>query len=491
MSTRWVAGLILLGTLALGLYGIHRSLWLDEAWVANSVRAASLGGMFRGGEWLQTSPPLFLLAARASVVLFGLSTAAFRAVPLLFALIAVTALFLAVRRASNESWAVLAAAALGFLSTAIEYFRSFKQYGGEVAAVAVVLFAAVTYLQSPKYYRWLVAAVAVAIPLAYPMAFVVPGLVLAVWGAGGFRRAAILAALAAAEFALLYWFFITPNVSPALWTYWQASLERAYGATAWAAMLFGLAVAVHLALRLLRGEHGAREWIQIVCLLPCILLVAAELTGWYPASARTRLFLRPCLLLLAAVTFDGVLARWPRVQSVLARALPVAAVALVLGGVYTQFRAHADDPFEDYAGAVDYLRAHVQPNDLLLVHASARQGFQLYAAIDGWDAPAVYGETGWPCCRRTANAPPHSATPQAVYHDLAAKVPDGFRGRVWLVYSTRPEHWNYVGLDEATLWRSHLWARGCPPGPYIELPNLGISPMDCAPAHSFAPANSP
>ena len=61
-----LATIVLLGfTLILGLYGIERSLWLDEAWVANSVHAPTLHGMFYYPNWLQTSPPLFLLLAES------------------------------------------------------------------------------------------------------------------------------------------------------------------------------------------------------------------------------------------------------------------------------------------------------------------------------------------------------------------------------------------------------------------------------------------
>ncbi len=135
---RRVAGVVLaLGVLWMGLAGIHRSLWLDEAWVANSIHANSLGEMLWGGEWLQTSPPLFLLIARAAVNVFGLSTETLRAVPLLFACIAGIAVWCASGR-----WAPLAVAAVLLPGVAVEYFGAFKQYGAEAAAVAVVLWSA-------------------------------------------------------------------------------------------------------------------------------------------------------------------------------------------------------------------------------------------------------------------------------------------------------------------------------------------------------------
>src|SRR6185369_5173490 len=106
---------VLLGfTLILGLYGIERSLWLDEAWVANSVHAPTLGGMFYYPNWLQTSPPLFLMLVRSAVGLFGLSTVVLRSVPLLLALVAVAALLGAGRRLFWRRFAVLARAILAF-----------------------------------------------------------------------------------------------------------------------------------------------------------------------------------------------------------------------------------------------------------------------------------------------------------------------------------------------------------------------------------------
>ena len=58
---------------AFRLLGLGRSIWLDEAWVANSVTAGSLAGMFRYDSWLQTSPPLFLLLVRMTVNSLGLA----------------------------------------------------------------------------------------------------------------------------------------------------------------------------------------------------------------------------------------------------------------------------------------------------------------------------------------------------------------------------------------------------------------------------------
>src|SRR5579883_1739266 len=78
----WLAAAaLLIAVVALGMYGMGRSLWLDEAWVANSVQEPSLGGMFHYSGWLQVNPPLFLLLVRGAVDIAGASNAAFRLVP--------------------------------------------------------------------------------------------------------------------------------------------------------------------------------------------------------------------------------------------------------------------------------------------------------------------------------------------------------------------------------------------------------------------------
>jgi len=71
----------LLAAAVLACYGITRSLWLDEAWVANSVLERTWSGLFYYPDWLQTSPPLFLAVERLTVWLLGLSNFAFRLYP--------------------------------------------------------------------------------------------------------------------------------------------------------------------------------------------------------------------------------------------------------------------------------------------------------------------------------------------------------------------------------------------------------------------------
>jgi uncharacterized membrane protein (UPF0136 family) len=428
--------------------------------VANSVISPSLGGMFFYPGWLQTSPPLFLVLARAATQVFGLSNAALRTVPLVLTLVGLAAMFAAAQRLLSLPFATLATSLLAFNSTALEYSHTFKQYSGEMAASAMLLWAAVLYLDTRRL-GLLLAATALALPLAYSSVFVLPGVLLGV-ATNSRRNAALLAAVAAAGLAALYLVFARPNISLDLRAFWASSAESTFSWTVAAALAFA-------AFALARNRSPQ----YVVCLLPCILLAAASVLGWYPASPRTRLFVLPGFLLILAKYLEELSRGWGR------RLAVPAAVAFAAFSGWREVRDRAT-PFEDVQAAVQYLRDHVQPQDLLLIHASNREGFQLYAAMHGWTAPQpVFGDTGWPCCPRGKDARPGASTPSAVIRDLDSKIPRGFSGRIWLYFTTRPPHWKYTGFDEGDLWRRHIWESGCPPGGYVVFANLAISPMDC------------
>ncbi len=473
LSGRWAAAGLLLCTLTLGIYGIGRSLWLDEAWVANSILAPTLRGMFYYPNWLQTSPPLFLLLERWAVSVIGLSNISLRIVPLALALVAVAGMLAVARRVVSPPFAAMACAALAFHPTAVEYFRSVKQYSGEVAATTLVLLATVWYVQSPdrRRYWWLLGAVAVAMPLSYPTVFLLPGILWVV------HRRAPLAALAAGMLAILYWWFIRPNVSSALTVYWSAG-----GRDLWTPVVSGVVAAAVVAVAAL-GRFGIRGRVAMVCALPYIPFAIAEAAGWYPESPRTSLFLRPCLVLLLIMVAAEISARWN--QTALDSIALLLAILTVFLGMRKQFHEGRFQPEEDFAGVVRYLSKNVGPTDIVLVHASMREGFLLYTAMQGWRPPnVVFADTGWPCCPRGKDARPGSSTEEAVISDLDSKIPRDFAGRIWLFHSARPTHWDYTGLDEGEVWQRYFWNRNCRPGPYIRFPNLGISPVVCA-------ANSP
>jgi hypothetical protein len=486
ITGRFATVALLVCTLVLGLYGIERSLWLDEAWVANSVNAPTLGGMFYYPNWLQTSPPLFLLLARAAVRVFGLSTVVLRSVPLLISLVAVWAMLGAARRVVSEPFAVLATATLAFHPTVVEYFRSFKQYGGEIAATSLVVWAAVTYLQQPerKQFYVLLGVTVSAMTLSYPTVFLLPGLILVI-ALGDRTRAITLGMTSGAVLVAMYWFLVRPNYTPALHEYWMADPQNWRTPAMVAAVAFCAVVAARIAVSSYLHRLRQRDRVSILLLTPCVWLFASEILGWYPASPRTQLFVRPCFLLLLAINVQDLVTflKWRRGPVDTVVILATAVVMFV--GVRKQFHEGRYQPEEDMSGAVRYLRMHVGPNDLVLVHPSLQEGFLLYTSMlgttQGWTArPVIYAGTGWPCCPRGRPPGLDISTPERIRRDLDAKIPRDFHGRIWLFYTNRPLHWEYVRVEDSKLWQNYFWSRDCRPELYIRFANLGLTPMTCA-----------
>jgi hypothetical protein len=463
---------LLSATLPLGIFGIQRSLWLDEAWVANSVLAPSLSGMFYYPDWLQSTPPLFLLLTRATIHLVGVSNTAFRLVPLALALVAIAGMVAVSSRLLSPPFAALACALLAFHPTTIEYSRTCKQYSGEVAATVAILLCTVLYLNQPTGRRFyvLTGAFVLTLPLAWSTVFLIPGVAIAVWAHGGIRRACTLVLISIGVLAILYVVFIRPNLSPELRAYWIATAQSVSPGLL-AAVVFCVAAALRAVF--------TRSWIELAAVLPCLLLAVSGALHWYPSSPRTRLFVLPGFLLVAAMNAEDLVR--PSGRRYVGAVVWLATIAVGSQSVWKQISEHQNRPQEDFARAIQILRQRVAPSDLLLVHPSVIEGFKLYTAMEGWhDHHAIYGDTGWPCCVRNKISTPGSSTVRALSEDLDRKVPRGFTGRIWLFYSARHTHWTYVGLDEGQLWRNHLWDRSCPPGPYLNFENMVITAMDCS-----------
>lgn len=512
---RVLAAGVALSGIALRLVGLGRSAWLDEAWVANSVDALTWSGMFYYDAWLQTSPPLFLLLERATVGVVGLSVVALRLMPLAAGLAAMALMLPLSRRLLAPRFALLAWSLLVLSPVAIEYSKTVKQYSMELAATTLVLWGLLRYAEQPtlRRFRWLTALVAVSLMAAYPIVFFVPSVMASVLisrgGAGAdTRRALVLGAVSAVTLLAVYLVFLLPNSSPVLESFWFDG-SRSLGQRLWHASyamvgllpipdpihrqqtLVSLALAAVLGLGVwlgvVRYRHGRREWLhwQVLCGVPILIAIVAHGAGVYPISGRTSLFLLPAFLILTALCLQLVAHAALRLgpRRMLDRALTVAvvsAVVLFAGNWVRRPVAALTAPGEDIASAMAFLRANVRDRDFVWVHASTVEGFKLYQTIEPWPvASAGFGRTGWPCCPRGAVVARGTGDAAEVRFDLERGLPAGFTGRVWLLYTTRPEHWRFVGLDESKVMETVFLERKCQQGVAPTFFNIGVSVFDC------------
>jgi len=102
-----LGGLLLAGAIVRLSY-LERSLWLDEAWVANSIQSPTLYGALYYDDWLQTTPPLFVVMSRVIATLFGTSNVAFRILPAVAGIISILLFGFTAFRLLKPNYAVIA-----------------------------------------------------------------------------------------------------------------------------------------------------------------------------------------------------------------------------------------------------------------------------------------------------------------------------------------------------------------------------------------------
>lgn len=457
-----LASILFLVGFALRMDGLDRSLWLDEAWVANSILEPSIPAMFYYERWLQTSPPGFLLLARITTSLFGSSNIGIRLLPLALSVWALVAMWLALRAfAPTRRFLVVpvAFAAFVFAPQGIEYARVFKQYSGDVAVAASLLYVSLRRRQ------WLIFAIPLAPFFSYPSIFLAPGLLLLA------PRKVWTGAAVAASATLIYFAFIQPNQSDALRTYWA---QQPHGLRNFGILLpANPTLLLCAALSVFLGRRRLRLILSLV-ILPLMLASIAEKLRIYPIIPRTALFLLPSLTLALAGSIWAILLRWHKGLN------PILLCCCLLISFIGFRNAPEVHTVEQMDEAITELYSRFTPADTIYVHASVAEAFRLYAHNRGLEATNVlWGSTSSACCPRGLSYPRGATNAPRVDLELQRLFPVAPKGRVWLIWTGRSEHWQWVGFDERQKIEDFLSNRGCTKKPTLPFENVGLYLFAC------------
>ena len=175
--------LVALAVLGVGLRAVplfgDRNLWIDEAMLALNLVNRSASELLKPLDWNQGAPAGFLVAAKASVEVFGPTAFGLRFVPFLAAalgMIAFAWLAAQVLPRGTATFAVLLFAVSPFL---ISYAAECKQYSSDAAITVGLLAVSVGLLHGKGgARRWagLSVAGAVAVWFSHPSVFVLGGI---------------------------------------------------------------------------------------------------------------------------------------------------------------------------------------------------------------------------------------------------------------------------------------------------------------------------
>lgn len=439
-------------------YWQGRSLWLDEVFLANNLIHKSAWGLLGKLDYRQGAPPLFLLACKGAVKLFGNSEYALRLVPLLAGLISVPLFYLLARRTLKRSGLIAALLLFAVLEPLIYYSSEVKQYSTDVAVMLAILLAVIRLHDHPQRRGALLGLFVVGFVglfLSHPAIFVLAGGVVwlltvpridrevalrkpgytrgLIWNCAGWGIAFVadyvlfLRPLADNMGLQNYWVGGYPPVSVGIIPWFGTRAIEIFAGydTMWlkfahigawpayaAMVLAGIGIAFSGGFIAARSSRG----VKALVLWPIAVTLIAAILRRYPFSDRLILFLVPLFVLLIGA---GVAAMWGKMNPRIIGSILIAIVAVPTVGRAALFAARPPGR-EEIRPALAYLKNHWQPGDLIYVYHAA-------------DAPYLYyrGEFGLGGAPFIAGQRP-ADHPNAFAHDLHLLA--GHR-RVWVLFS--------------------------------------------------------
>ena len=428
---------------ALRMLGLQRGLWIDEAWVVESVRSPALHDMFFYQGWAQTTPPGVLLFLRAFRPLTGASPETFRLVPFAIGIVTLAVLVRLCRRLLSAGFALLGAIILACSPEILWYATEIKQYAFDLLAAAVLLSLGVAFVESPTRARmsaWF-GAYCVLAGLSYTVAFYLPALLLTVIIVhrqdSGFvspREIALHGAVAVLVLLVFYAVFARPNAAAvSLYEYWRGGfllgsdkpltifLARAVGEVFAYLPIFiqGRLAAGLLVMSVLLGLaslwrthapwHPRAAAMFALFALPLLTVFAANALGVYPlADFRLVHFLIPNGLLSCLFGIEFLIAALCRLVAsrrgcdclLMAGLLLAAASAwqFTHKKVHTVLERRQWDTAEDMRTIARFLHQVDGLRRPIYVHSAMRQHLAVYLHQFPLAAPIHWGDSDRPCC---------------------------------------------------------------------------------------------
>lgn len=524
-----VTVLIILAGIVLRARGMTRSLWLDEAWVANSTLEKSFIETLYYPAWLQTSPPGFLILVRWTNQLLGLSNASLRVVPFVSGVAALICMAYLSFRLLSPLAATWGVALFSFAPLSIYYSHTLKQYSLELTCSTVLLTAVWSYLSQPSSAKYclLVVLVCASLLTAYGIFFFLPGFFVLL--SPYFRdnenqlsyesatsRWWVILGTAFVTASVLFLVVIRPNRSDDLKLFWMHPplhdtyrlLRYGYNRvelvtqTAFSVTLQTLPLSVRFLLTsgalvafcgiiVSPGACRRRRFVVLMCGCPCLVALFLDLLNLYPVADKFILILLPCVVLLLGSCCDLInckireklsgetnrdLTAWAKRSTVLVSWVLITCTCGI--GAWDTVKS-TDETIEDMGGAVRYLSGEASPSDFVFVHSSCEEALRLYARMYRWQLPSSvkFGDTGWPCCARSRRV----GTPNkdAAVRDFLSKFSANSNGKVWLLATGRIVHWQFVGLDEPGVMKSLLVSNGCQELPVQRFTNVRLELFLC------------
>lgn len=452
----WIGlSLVLAGfILRLRQYLVNRSLWLDEAMLADNIVSRTFGRLTEWLDYDQQAPIGFLWLQKLSVTIFGNNEYALRLIPFAAGCLALVLMFVLSRRLSAFSGNT-ALALFAVSSAFVSYTSEAKQYIVDVTVAIGLLTAYLHYDErgwKPPDYFWSGVIGAAAVWFSHPAIFSLAGIGLLLFIKAIRQRSALgwtllTGGLWLASFAAFYIFFLRRSVTAdVLLDYWgSAFLPLSSDAPNWLAGVFNgffvfsagletpLLLNGILALAGLAALARKRTSLAAALTLPCLLALLASAFHAYPFTGRMILFLAPALILLLAEGVETLSTIFSRPRWLAWTIRLILAASLLFGPLTLAYENFTTPKLREHIRpTMEYLRNHLKEDDLVYVYYWAEPAVRYYAPKYGFTMDDfIIGAD-------------HHDQPELYRPDL-----DRLRGhkRVWVLFSHVYERGNFNERD--------------------------------------------
>lgn len=481
--SRWLYWLVPVMFLPAYLAYQDNSIWTDEAWVANSLLTPSIGEMLFYKDWVQSTPPLVLLAMRATVAIAGVTEFSFRLFPVLAGLGAIVLSSRLMYRLFPLPLAMLGTTFLGLNYWACKYSQQAKQYSTDLLVASAFLYLSwdLTENRSPASFRKLLLFGCLACFASISAVFWFPTLILLLALTQSRSYTILTATLWTISLAVQYFVFVAPNRSERLNQEWIHEMLASRGpldgalalsrniqtllippvhpVASWLGMLiFALAIGgLGLAAIQSRKENRAR-FILLVGLGPLAVAVAVSLLGLFPLLTYPRMIIWLLPATILAICFAcSRLPVWSQISW-----LPIAALCCTAALAAPWLLTRLSATNEDNRPAIEHLKANLQPDEWIYVTGPVAAQFALYRRILNWQPTNFYvAAWGWPCCAKNTTLQATNASAKNAAADLHA-LRALSRGSIWIIAPAgKPGH--YGGSIRSAL--DKVWSdpagKGC------------------------------
>ena len=439
-----------LGISAMGillrLYGLgYRSLWFDEARLANGIIHHSLGTILTYPY--QAKPPfMFAVAARWLVVVLGHSEIVLRLLPVLMGIGTILLIYCPIRKIFGPDLALYASALVAFSPSLIYYSKEFKQYSGEAFFTVALFLAGLTVLrhrERPGAYFLYTILGTLVIGFSYSAVFTLLGvniaLLTSIFLCGGMfplRRLGAANVCVITAWLLMFTLYASKNATPVLAEYWAkdfADTQSLGGFAQWnweklkdMSQFFvpvkagGIFLATSLVFGLAVWKPQEYCYLNVCFLATLFLILAASAMKAYPAGNRLMLFIGPLLYLVMA---KGVATATRLIKKSKRRALVyfVAALVPILMLSYAvENNILRPQEREEMRPVVRYLQKNMRQGDRVYVYYGAAPAFTYY--YSGTDT-------------NVTTCPPPRNDPEIYIDDLDIFLRDQSADRFWIVFS--------------------------------------------------------